>query len=722
MWLDNRLALLLLAVLLGAVANIGLIGGQAYLLSQTNPVYFTVVAVAAVIFFAVSLRFSHYIRTKFARSFAGITMLYAVALACLLLPVWTDLQRSIGWSFLAVLGVNYFWNALLELSVRYLDPTRSKVYFFYIATAFEGGILIASLLMHQWSFSPLYILGFSAAGALLSASLMIKQFFPIRNLEIQFSVEPEKPTEQEENYFKPILKGVIGMSICLVGVKTCSEYLISVVLKENLQSFEAISEMIARYFLIMSSLSMVFSVMMGRWLSNYHSSPFYFFAAQWLCLVLAALVCVWNPVLIAFIGFEVVRKVTSHALYRPANQMVFSGFVTAFRNRMRAIDNMAGMLFAGIPLAALFYWTQHWPYLEKRSFLLGMILIFFVINAVVLWRYRQQLIKVWYQLAFFLQVASASLAVQMLAFFRPKDFIERMEQLLRSNPQAALRKTVILGLGFAEQARAVELIIDEFNHEQEEIQLSVLEALKRAKSYKARQFLINIVTSKITPKSFRVRLNATVIVASLLGKKAIPFLLNDLEDPDPRVVANTLETLSLYKDRHLIPYFKKHLNSDAPRVRVNALFALADFKETKALYRNTVDSIFTENNKAMMNALVYVIGKLRDKHYHDRLRQLYMSHAELPSHLKIMLAWALTQLDDTEGYKLMGQLLVVSELPVHFFAQLKQEKRFQVLHHLAVEDTLEVKSLCAIQSNLRESLFDFNLELEYLRLLIQQIQ
>ena len=52
-------------------------------------------------------------------------------------------------------------------------------------------------------------------------------------------------------------------------------------------------------------------------------------------------------------------------------------------------------------------------------------------------------------------------------------------------------------------------------------------------------------------------MNAAKMIAALYGRRAIPFLLNGLTDEDERIVANTLEVLSVFKDPSLDSIFQR---------------------------------------------------------------------------------------------------------------------------------------------------------------------
>jgi len=116
-----------------------------------------------------------------------------------------------------------------------------------------------------------------------------------------------------------------------------------------------------------------------------------------------------------------------------------------------------------------------------------------------------------------------------------------MQSLLEHEPGRFLRKTVIVGLGYSRSDSALNTVIREFRSEREEIQLAVLEALQAFRDYRAIQFLVRVTGAQEASRSLQVRMNAGRVIAGLYGKKAIPFLLNGLEDSEPRIVANVVK-------------------------------------------------------------------------------------------------------------------------------------------------------------------------------------
>ena len=229
----------------------------------------------------------------------------------------------------------------------------------------------------------------------------------------------------------------------------------------------------------------------------------------------------------------------------------------------------------------------------------------------------------------------------MLSFLRPSNFCGLMKKELGLKQENYLRKTIIVGLGFSEENATTEIIKNEFNNEKEEVQIAVLNALSVQERFEGVSFLMDILSMKVLPKSFQVRLNATKLIAKLYNVKAIPIILEGLNDEDPRVVANVLETLSLFKNKDLIKYFIRFSQHDVARVRANALMGCYKYKETRAIYEQIVkDSIETDNH-TFLPSLFYIIGALKDKTFIKELQDIAKDQESLPSPFVAPLAYAL---------------------------------------------------------------------------------
>jgi hypothetical protein len=478
----------------------------------------------------------------------------------------------------------------------------------------------------------------------------------------------------------------------------------------------------ADYFLLGSLLVILTSPIIGHLIDKKRLSPTLFLSLQTILMLGIGVTCLIYPSLYFFLALEVARNLTSGSLYHPSYQMILSSFVETYRNRLQSFYNFYYFAVVGISLIVLFSFTTYlFPSIE-RTFLLWLVLfsMLFIFGITFLLK------KKWCDLLYaFIQSkhkAASIIAVHALSFVRPKNFDQRMEKLLTLEPKKLLRKTIILGLGYSTKGSTTERIIREFRSEKEEIQIAVLDALRASHHYKGIQFMLNLLMGQERPKSIRVRIHATLMIAAIYGKKAIPFLLNGLQDQDFRVVANTLETLSIYRDKKLIPHFERFVDSQDLRVCANALMGLAYFRKTKKMYREGVCKILTGGDLRHISSILYVIGKLKDHRFKNEVDALAKTAlieevAVIPS-----LTWTWIRWRDPRGFDLAGKFLGMPHQKnvqrpfMHFFSQLSAKDRFDLIQYLAIEHRSQPSFLKNLGDNLRHTSFDFHEEIEYLDL------
>jgi len=355
-------------------------------------------------------------------------------------------------------------------------------------------------------------------------------------------------------------------------------------------------------------------------------------------------------------------------------------------------------------------------------------LLAFIVCALVSMRvFRTRWVRVLYQFVERGRRAESVAAVQTLSYLRPRDYHRRMSSLLDEKPSDMLRKTIILGLGNLDEQESTEVIFEQFHSEREEIQIAVLDALQTSTRYESIQFLANIMMARERSQTLRVRMNAAKMIAGLYGRRAIPFLLNGLTDPDERIVANTLEVLSVFKDPSLIRYFRERVESATPRVMANALMGLAGYRSQRQLYLDVVGEVLKGSDPDHLVSVLYVIGNLKDRSFMSDLKALADSERASDEAVKRGLAWAFSCLDDAQGFDLFYELFAEpievgkSEPYIHFFAQLGRGLRFDMLKYFAIRQQDNQAFMSNLVRKMTNSHFDFHEELQYLNILMASV-
>ena len=187
MLLDNRIAVIILGVLVGACLTIARISSEAYLLSLVDPIYALVIAtIGSIVYYSMLFKFN-WNRVTFAIPSATLTLAIGATFALgTLVPggIWF----AVAWSFVVVLSVSLHHWICAEILGRHLNPVITHSYFAYMSMAMELGTLLSIALrrLYLTDLSPTKTLLFTAVLYLITGVFILIQFVPLNNLEVRF--------------------------------------------------------------------------------------------------------------------------------------------------------------------------------------------------------------------------------------------------------------------------------------------------------------------------------------------------------------------------------------------------------------------------------------------------------------------------------------------------------------------------------------------------------
>ncbi|MBT6179857.1 MAG: hypothetical protein HOI23_21630 [Deltaproteobacteria bacterium] len=732
MVLSNRLAILILGFLVGGLLNFGRIGAEAYLLATFEPIHAVYVATVGSMLFSFVLPRVDWEQSKFSKLALWVTLGFAALVLALVVTSPGHSTQALVWYLLIILSTAFHRWMCGEVLLRHLNPAVAQSYFAYLGTSYEIGtvVVIVASKVYPGDLGPNETMLCLVLMYLMVSGLLLLQFVPTRNLEVRYQTGEDMGFDRDEPASFDKFKGFyifFGMLvICLGAAKVSESYLVSVVLKEELSSYAAIRGVMADYYLVASFFVILITIGIGRQVQRTHTSPIRLIIFYIASVLTVALVATWTDVFYAFLALAIVRRVAENSLLNPSVQMVITSFAGKLRTKLRSAHSIFYYSAVGVPLAMLYSYTS--AALESERFLLGSIIItLLTIALVLLMGFEKRLVAALYQFVYEGNKTSAVGAVQALSFLKPPQYSEHMGELLSAEPKQVLRKTIIMGLGHvSHDDQTTETILHQFKSDKEEIQIAVLDALKLSNRYEAIQFLAKIMMAKEMSHSLKVRMNAAQMIASLYGRKAIPFLLNGLEDEDERVVANTLEVLSVFKDKNLARYFREFVEWPVPRVRANALMGLAHYRQDRELYEGITREILDGYDTQMLVSVLYVVGSLRDKTFMKHLDKLMTSQLAEDPMVRRGLAWAFTRLEDERGFELFAQLFGApwdgKEEPfMHFVSQLSRHLRFDLVKYIAIRYYDDTDVIIALNEKLEVSHFDFHEEIQYLEILLDTI-
>jgi len=708
---------------------------EAYLLSEFEPIYAIYIATITSLVFTLSLPRLRLKGIKFARFAALASCAFAIALM-ILSRLEVDASTTAGvWYATVILSTAFHRWVTTEIIIRHLNPAVVQSHFSYQATSFEVGTVAALGLIMGFPalFSPHDSMLIMVACYLLIALWLLIQFAPTKNLEVHFEQRRADAAERTPSppSFAVFFTAFASLIFILGALKVTGKYTVTIFLKEELGSYSAIRDVMADYYLVAASIVILLGILSGRWIQRRRTSPLAIIGIHVTAMFIVGSWVAWSGTFAAVMVLAVVRRVGETCAYSPGVHMVVTSFTDRVRIKLRAAHNLYFYPVVGLPLVLLYHAIhKHWRIAEQP--LLFTLMVILPLGALLLLPLvRRRLIRGLYDFVEAGTKSASIVAASALSFLRPKDYGARMGNLLSAEPKKVLRKTIILGLGYLkDDPQALDAVMREFNSDKEEIQIAVLDALHVSNHYRAIQFLMNIMLAKELSSSLRVRMNAAAMIAGIYGRKAIPFLLNGLDDHDHRVVANTLEVLALFRDRQLRGYFEQYAQSKVPRVKANAMMGLARFRATRAKYREMVRTVAVSDDNHLLASVLYVIGKLQADRFENELDALCNSSRLDDPMVRRALAWALTRLDDTRGFELFADLFGQSEEDeakqdngayIHFFAQLSRGFRLDLIKYFAMRRSDDEVFFGRFEHKLKHSHFDFHEEISYLRVLRETV-
>ncbi len=251
-------------------------------------------------------------------------------------------------------------------------------------------------------------------------------------------------------------------------------------------------------------------------------------------------------------------------------------------------------------------------------------------------------------------------AVQALGEPAMKPAVPALLRLLKNARGVDLKKTIVLSLGRIQSREALRDIVDLFAVKDESLQLAVLESLGSYRNYEGMLALFRLLHSGHTV-STQVRMSATFVLTRLIGKKMILFLLEELDDPDPRVRANAIESVGLLKDKETMAVLLPFLQDSNNRIRANTAVSLYRFLKTRKRALKTIQELLASSTLESRLSGIYAAGETRHKSFEKELAAgLKSTEPRLVEHA----AAALAKIRNPEFLKPMLSLLTHPEAAV----------------------------------------------------------
>lgn len=746
---DPRSAIFLIAILNGLALNLASIVSQVRFLEVSSPRVSTTVAILASFLFCWLMprilnppfqkwKYSTYLTTTW---LAG----YALALFILGSKLGVPQILILGaWFFLSVFLSEASRLSLIELSNRHVNPASVGSFYYSLIIAHELGSMGAVGWIY-WTdiehLDPFHVALIASVFVTFAVGLTKFRFGPRKVIEVRFS-KRGIDASQLIPIPRRLIQVLLGMGLAIGIFRQFQDFQVRSAIKtmapiSAVTGHDPIFEAILQLYLVGGAITVVVAWLISTLSLRFRLSPLRMVVISAFLLLAAqtGLILLPEQKLESYLIFGSVYRMIERGIYFPSVVLLLSFFVGPQRAKLRfhhhvMVLSVSGLLFMGLTGIE---WLAQKPFVLASAPAITMTAA--LILGALVYASRGQLI------AFFRQnirgqKVAAILSATGLSYLRPKGFSSWMSEALASNPKKLLRKTIILGLGYSDEAEAPQVLMKEFQSDKEEIQVAVIDALGSSRSFQGLRFVLDVVLSGKSVKSLNVRLNAASWVSAFFGRKAIPVLMVGLNDEDPRVVANALEALAQFQDPELASTFTQFLESPVPRVRANALMGLGNIPAQRKFFESEMEAALNRGMKDLANdpmilSVIYVIGKLRDHRFLPHLKRVEEVTHQLPKERSIptrrMLAWALASIGEKRGFEIFYEMIREfdeSNMPLasllHFFTQLSQEDRYDCVQvwlkkisEKHSENTAFLKEVDRLIIVLKESIFDFHAEADY---------
>lgn len=691
--------------------------------SAKELVFAVVYPVALWFFISFAIRKNEF-RNKFVKTFIPVFACLAILLCAVIAQVESNINYIFVWIFMAGLFSELMRWGLYEMLERYVSPSKLGVVFSYQAMAQEFGIV--SAVGFYALFPHITLGGVSLMTTVLAVAIfcILLTFLNPRRLEFHFIARKSKDFKFFDKTYQPIFLSFLLMGLFAGVFRMSQDNLVNDFFKSHTLNQIELQKIISSAMLFGSFLQMAAAFINGRVIEHHRISPIKVIASTWIVHFTIGIIAILSQTLSGHILFMSMSKGLA-GFYYPALNRLSGSFkyltgLTFKSNHIFGTIILAGVVFAFIP--------------HGQMVLPIVLAIAFGLVLTQLYMLKKKMIPTLEQNIKSEYADESVRAAIGLSYLQPQDYVEKMSDILHDHPPQLLKKQIILGLGYSHDPKSYDVLLEEFRSDKEEIQITVLEALKVAKSYKATRFALDLVLSNRKSLTPRVRLNAAQMIAALYGEKSIPILMLGLKLEDPRQLANVLEALSQFRHPELVEIFKGYTNSTTPRVRANALMGLAQFPTEKEFYKSEIIKTLEAPGMEELGqkiSIFYLIGKKRDQEFLETLEKLledqlknlkdYKSLDSLSLSYLQTLSWSLLRLGVKKGRDTFFELLKATyKQPkamslLHFMLQLDQNERFDTIDQWINESETPPKTRDMLIEYFEKSGFNLQEEIEYLK-------
>jgi hypothetical protein len=701
-----KLILLFSNLFFGAAFAASFTGSTALVVSELGPFHAFLGQFAGGTLFFVANRYKLLQSNKIERRFLQILLIHVILLIFIGSGLVSTKVMAYIWVSISSFSIASFHWLTSELISRHIEPARVSAFYNYgFAMKSTGALIVLTILGFFVDLADAkpyiqteifcYVLGFS----LLLYGEASGLFVPIGVLAKKTESMLPKPLNRDLSLM------LILIAMLLFIGRGFEAHALRVILKTSHQDFHSIQHYLALLYISGHGVAAVLSLIFSQVNSMQKVSPFIFLKVFHGIILAATCYAIFYPNLTGMLGISIIRYSLLSALVYPALERIYGSISKNLRMAQRttqlSIENTVGasIMLVGLPLL-----DQLAPESEVQA-ILGCILFFSGLSAITIIKigpiFRRQLVEQLHQQ----DEHAVRASIIGLGSDQSPQALAAICQISQTTTNALTLSDAVKALSFFSERAATSEIIKVLEKSAEPIQLECIDALTAQKNHEGVNFVINASTGKKQSLGPELRLRAGKNLAKLYGKKAIPLLLDGLYSGHDRSIANSLETLFLFRDFTLIPILQSFLDHQNPRIAVNAAMDLFNYRSQRMTAVHVIEQAAQSENIARRSSALYAIGFLKHKRFHGIVRAYAEQRDRLEPPVIPPFIWAALQLGLSPSIKLdyfldrvINEDMSIRRSFCYFFEKLAPAIRQQFLIELVTIQKPLLSSLLSVLS------------------------
>ncbi|MBT4838143.1 MAG: hypothetical protein HON94_12435 [Methylococcales bacterium] len=620
-------------------------------------------------------------------------------------------------AFLSIFIHSLIDQSFLPLEAKIKVPMITSGY--SIGTVLGGLLLLMSFWVSTIGLLVIWVLVLSAQIILI----MIKQKIIDWELGHVDDVEdglvkPEEITNRRSLIFMPVFIVFIVIGFCAGFCELLVGYLFAEIAQSNFSDEASLTAFLGTanslFYVIITLINIfVLSKTLKKWgmLPGFYLHAFVHSLSFLLCFIMPSLM---NGVLL-----RGSNKVTRFTFYNASSTLLCSFLPKNIQSRVRS--NFNGIVFPiGFSMASVFLMFYQDSLDVSMIALVGLLMtIPWVLSLLGLKHYLFNYLKNNLGSKEESTVINAVQGIASLGAMKGADKVLR--DYLISCDKVNLRKNVVISLSRYQTDAVINTLVSEFDHKQEKMQLATLESLSGFSDHRVTFALLQFLKQGQF-STFNVRVHLIFVLTKLIGKSIAPYLMEFLDDDDPRIRANTVEALGQLKDKKLKKILKVYLKDPNNRLRANAIVALFYFREFKKPALADLSEMLISSSSDMICSGLYAAGEIKAKKF---IPILLEKIKDTDINVEINAAIALVKMKDPHGLEAIIDYLksgdnelttrIIETLP-----RIPEKIRYQIL--MVVSHNIDDEQIKMIFEIMKKSVFDFEYEKSFLRNILKQHQ